>query len=552
MDTAPGHDAVRHGISTVAGPSRAPVNALELMALREAFSSMIPAAAVDPDAPDTVHPGGPAAIASPDGVESEAIDRIAVLGQLKAVITAAQIRETAALHAHRTTAEARRGVPVRRRGRGLGGEIGLARGISPHSGSTELRKAVNVAADLPNTLSALQSGVMSERHVAAVERQTQWLDSDSRRAVDSRLLGLFGRCGVRDLTRAAQAEAAAQDPEAAEERYDSARRDRHVSVRASESTPGMAYLTALLPIEQAAACYQNLVETASRLIAEGEAEREHVADPTDGPRVHGGGKDAGGDDDEHSGRTPGQVLADTLVERLTGQAGATTVPVEVHLVMTDASLFGGTAPGTELTSTAPTGTSPPGAVTDPPAVGAPPGSRAAAARAAWLPGFGPIPTPIARRLVANTEAEVFLRRLYTAPESGQLVAMDSQRRTFSGGLRRMIVIRDGTCRTPFCGAPIRHLDHATPFREGGPTSYQNGSGLCVRCNLTKEHPGWRHEATAESLTVTTPTGHRYTRPTAPLLPPPPESPPALAGPVDLGVLRLRRLVEYEPHHQDAA
>ena len=154
--------------------------------------------------------------------------------------------------------------------------------------------------------------------------------------------------------------------------------------------------------------------------------------------------------------------------------------------------------------------------------------------------------------MANTEAEVFLRRLYTAPESGQLVAMDSQRRTFSGGLRRMIVIRDGTCRTPFCGAPIRHLDHATPFREGGPTSYQNGSGLCVRCNLTKEHPGWRHEATAESLTVTTPTGHRYTRPTAPLLPPPPESPPALAGPVDLGVLRLRRLVEYEPHHQDAA
>ena len=77
---------------------------------------------------------------------------------------------------------------------------------------------MNVAADLPNTLSALQSGVMSKRHVAAVERQTQWLDSDSRRAVDSHLLGLFGRCGVRDLTRAAQAEAAAQDPEAAEER----------------------------------------------------------------------------------------------------------------------------------------------------------------------------------------------------------------------------------------------------------------------------------------------------------------------------------------------
>lgn len=545
MNPTPGHDAGRHGTSIAAGPSPALVNALELMALREAFAAMVPAAVVDPDAPDTAHPAGPEAIASPDGIESEAIDRISVLEQLKAAVTAAQIRETAALYSYRTAAEARRGVPVTRRGRGLGGEIGLARRISPHSGSTELRKAVNMASDLPHTLAALQTGTLSESHAAAVERQTHWLDQESRRAVDSHLAGLLGYSGVRDLTRAAQAEAVAQDPEAATERYDAARRDRHVSVKPSESTPGMAYLTAFLPIEQAAACYQNLVETVARRIAEGEAQEED---------------DQGG----HEDRTPGQVLADTLVERLTGQPGATAVPVEVHLVMTDASLFG---------STAPTGTSPPAAVPDAPKADAAPGGRTSAARAAWFPGFGPVPAPIARRLVANTEADVFLRRLYTSPETGHLAAMDSQRRTFTGGLRRMIVIRDGTCRTPFCGAPIRHLDHATPFRKGGPTSYQNGSGLCVRCNLTKEHPGWRHEATAETLTVTTPTGHRYSRPTAPLLPPPhtvaaetaaptelastgvspPTEPqPALTGPVDYGVLRLRRRLEHEPHHRDAA
>ncbi|MGM7668664.1 DUF222 domain-containing protein [Microbacterium sp. A93] len=629
MDTAPGHDAGRHGTSAAAGPSRVLANAPDLLALREAFAAMIPAAMADPGAPDAAHPAGPASIASPDGVESEAIDRIAVLEQLKAAVTAAQMRETAALHTHRITAEARRGVPVQRRGRGLGGEIGLARRIGPHTGSTELRKAVNVVADLPKTLAALRAGTISESHAAAVERQTQWLDSGSRRAVDSHLAGLFGYSGVRDLTRAAQAEAVAQDPEAATERYDAARRDRHVSVKPSESTPGMAYLTAFLPIEQAAACYKNLVETAARRIAEGEAWQEHVAGPTDGPERRGGGqergdrvggdRESGRDDGGHEGRTPGQVLADTLVERLTGQPGATAVPVEVHLVMTDASLFGSTAPGTAPPHTAPgtapprtapTGGSPPETVTDAPGVGSPPGSRAAAARAAWLPGFGPIPAPTARRLVAGTEAEVFLRRLYTAPATGQLVAMDSQRRTFSGGLRRMIVIRDGTCRTPFCGAPIRHLDHATPFREGGATSYQNGSGLCVRCNLTKEHPGWSHDATAESLTVTTPTGHRYTRPTAPLQPPPhtvtvgsaecaenpetaatPETPettettvtavtavtadqaktpadpvelggpghsprrrprPALVGPVDFGVPSPGGFDEYEPQHHEAA
>ncbi len=210
-----------------------------------------------------------------------------------------------------------------------------------------------------------------------------------------------------------------------------------------------------------------------------------------------------------------------------------------------------------------------------------------------MPGFGSIPAPTARRLLATTEGEVFLRRLYTVPESGQLAAMDSHRRTFTGTLRQMILVRDGACRTPSCGAPIRHLDHVTPYRDGGPTSYENGSGLCVRCNLTKEHPGWSHEATAESLTVTTPTGHRYTRPTVPLLPPdnpadnPTDQPGRAAagrtvdlaagvaaviagneglarmsrqvarggavGPTDVSTLVLRRVLGYDgPDHQDAA
>ena len=46
---------------------------------------------------------------------------------------------------------------------------------------------------------------------------------------------------------------------------------------------------------------------------------------------------------EAEGRTPAQVLADTLVERLTGQASAAATPVEVHLVMTDQALLDKTA-----------------------------------------------------------------------------------------------------------------------------------------------------------------------------------------------------------------
>src|SRR5699024_12060771 len=78
---------------------------------------------------------------------------------------------------------------------------------------------------------------------------------------------------------------------------------------------------------------------------------------------------------------------------------------------------------------------------------------------AWFPGVGPIPAQTARDFVTEDQAAVFVRRLYTRPEDGQLVRMDSRRREFSGLLRRMVVIRDDVCRSPWCEAPIKHADH---------------------------------------------------------------------------------------------
>ena len=69
--------------------------------------------------------------------------------------------------------------------------------------------------------------------------------------------------------------------------------------------------------------------------------------------------------------------------------------------------------------------------------------------------------------------------------------MDSRARIFPPGLRRFIQTRDDTCRTPYCDAPIRHLDHITPGTHGGQTTRTNGAGLCEACNHTKETPGWR-------------------------------------------------------------
>jgi hypothetical protein len=99
--------------------------------------------------------------------------------------------------------------------------------------------------------------------------------------------------------------------------------------------------------------------------------------------------------------------------------------------------------------------------------------------------------------------------------------MDSPARHFPQNLRHLIEVRDGgLCRTPWCGAPIRHHDHITPDTAGGPTTATNGQGLCERCNYVKEALGWHSRprpGPRHTVLVNTPTGHTHTS-TAPPLP----------------------------------
>lgn len=154
-------------------------------------------------------------------------------------------------------------------------------------------------------------------------------------------------------------------------------------------------------------------------------------------------------------RSRSQLAADLLTERLTGRTITTRYDVRINLVMdTDSLLAGGTTP-------------------------------------ARMDGYGPISADLARQLV-TTAHQATLRRLFTTPDEPDLVRMESTTRTFTGLLRELITLRDDTCRTPWCEAPIRHIDHITPWAHGGTTSYTNSytnsQGLCETCNYTKEHP----------------------------------------------------------------
>ena len=132
--------------------------------------------------------------------------------------------------------------------------------------------------------------------------------------------------------------------------------------------------------------------------------------------------------------------------------------------------------------------------------------------AAQLAGFGPIPAELAREIVANALGageEVWLRRLYASPTTGELVSMDSRARLFPAGLARFIRLRDQVCRTPWCDAPVRHIDHVVPHDADGPTSGLNGQGLCEACNYAKQAPRWRARPGPDgTVTTTTPTGHQ--------------------------------------------
>ena len=125
--------------------------------------------------------------------------------------------------------------------------------------------------------------------------------------------------------------------------------------------------------------------------------------------------------------------------------------------------------------------------------------------------------------------------------------MDSRARLFPPGLRRYLTARDDTCRTPYCDAPIRHLDHIIPWHRNGTTTRNNGAGLCEACNHTKELPGWTSRprpGPRHTLDVTTPTGHTY-HSTAPPLPGTPLRPAAAEQPGSQPGSRHRRQLRHQ-------
>ncbi len=197
--------------------------------------------------------------ANPSADESVLIERIAELERIKSAAAAGQARAAATLDATRRSAEAAAGMPAARRGRGVASEVALARRDSPARGGRHLGFAKALVYEMPHTLAALETGVLTEWRATLIVRESACLDVEDRRTLDAELCSEPATLdGMGDTRVAAAAKAIAYrlDPHAVVDRAAKAEAERTVTIRPAPDT--MTYLTALLPVAQGVSVYAAL------------------------------------------------------------------------------------------------------------------------------------------------------------------------------------------------------------------------------------------------------------------------------------------------------
>lgn len=379
------------------------------------------------------------------------IDQIATLERIQAAAAATQAALMVGFA--RSQVEAQQQAVLadpRAVGRGIADQLALACRVSPSEGSRRLGVARALHVELPSTAALLRDGRISAYVAGLVASESRHLDPDRRRAVDGRVAAELADCAPRRAAMLARKYAYEADPQGYVQRGRTARADRRVGLRPAPDT--MAILSGFLPVEQGVACLAAL-------------------------RTHTDSVKNTGDQ-----RSRDQIMADTLVERITGQAAAADVQAEVAIVVPVDALV-----------------------------------RPDAGSTAEVVGYGPIPAALAKDVLAGSRGRRWWRRLFAAPHDG-VTGGDPARRCFDGTLAALVGYRDGgRCREPFCDAPARQVDHIVPHRSGGPTTFTNGRATCVRSNQVREMPGWQvrlvHDGRGEhphTVVTVTPTGHAYT------------------------------------------
>ncbi|MGO1598971.1 MAG: Dabb family protein [Brachybacterium sp.] len=326
-------------------------------------------------------------------------------------------------------------------------DLSFATRRSSSAAKGTVASARRLVESMPRMLSSLANGKVTSAVAHATASASAPLDDLQRRQVDEILFERMPRmdgAGVKRWRKAVAGVIGELDPHGAAARHQAARKDRHVSF--TEGEHGMATVSAHLPALDAKLAHKRLSL---------EAERRRA----DGARVG-----------------HGALMADAFTDTLLGrEGGMEPVTLELGVMITDRALLS-------------------------PEHG----------DVAHIEGYGPVPAEAVREELRTALTEpadpakdrlgpdgpqlrVVMRRLYTHPTTGELVAVESRGREFPPAMKRFLNWRDGTCRAPFCDAPVRQYDHIVPASEGGATAADNGQGTCAYCNLSKGEDAARVE-----------------------------------------------------------
>jgi len=144
---------------------------------------------------------------------------------------------------------------------------------------------------------------------------------------------------------------------------------------------------------------------------------------------------------------------------------------------------------------------------------------------ATLEGYGPI-SPAAAREIAGHAAGFI--RLLTHPETGVLLSVGADRYKVTKGVRKVLRVRDETCRFPGCTHPAvkSDIDHTVDWSDGGKTVPDNLAYLCEAHHRLKHLSKWQVKQEKGGVLVWSSPGRRSYRtdPANPLGPPRPVPP----------------------------
>ena len=364
-------------------------------------------------------------------------------------------------------------------------EVGAALRLSPPTAGERTWVATSLRRRLPATLAALEAGDIVYLQAAHLVSAVRELDDAAASAVEARVLGRAAEQTVSEFRRSVARAVIAVDPASAE--------DRHKKATAARGIERMPELDAMESwwATMPAAISRDLW---AALTAQAKAEQA--------ARAQAGLPDPG----------IGALRLDVLVHAMLHNGGADP----------DDPLITTTTPAT-VSETQPAGTEKP----------MPKCSCGGAQSAAVvidlatllgladhpgeIPGYGPIPAPMARAMAADRDWV----RWTVHPATGQLLDRGATTYRPSDKLRCFVADRDRVCGFPGCNRPAEHCDcdHIVTFAHHGQTTRVNLGPLCRQHHNAKTHGLWKlhYNPDTGTKTWTSPLGKTYTKSTDPPL-----------------------------------